>query len=62
MDQSKQVHYTKTTYLPWISRMICRFLFHSYRGVINKHGVLQWIVCLRCGDKRDLISEQWCSR
>ena len=47
--------------LPFVGRMICRFLFHSYRGIINTHGVLQWVVCLRCGHQRDIIGERYYS-
>jgi hypothetical protein len=40
--------------IPWISRIICKCLWHSYHGVINKYGALQWLVCKRCGDKRNI--------
>lgn len=33
--------------------LICRFSWHSFRGVINQHGALQWIVCARCGIQRN---------
>jgi hypothetical protein len=41
--------------VPLVSRLICRFLWHSYRGVINDHGAMRWLVCGRCGHKHDLI-------
>ncbi len=40
--------------IPWLSRMICKYFWHSYTGTINEHGVLQWAVCSRCGYWRDL--------
>lgn len=43
--------------IPWFSRMLCRYLWHSYQGVLNEHGVLKWLVCRRCGRTRDLIDE-----
>lgn len=35
--------------LPLLSRLMCKFLWHSCRGVVNEHGVLEWMVCTRCG-------------
>lgn len=61
-DMKKKVHYTRTSSLPWVSRMICRFLFHSHKGVINSYGALEWIVCTRCGHKRSLIGDPWCEK
>lgn len=43
------------TDLPWIGRMFCRWLWHSWRGVLNEHGALEWLVCRRCGERRNLI-------
>jgi hypothetical protein len=45
--------------IPLISRLICKFLWHSYRGVINDHGVLWWLVCTRCGDRRTMSCGGW---
>ena len=36
-------------HLPWVSRFICRYLWHSYLGDINKGGSLEWLACTRCG-------------
>jgi len=41
--------------VPWLSRMICKYFWHSYKGVINEHGVLQWLVCTRCGERLDVV-------
>lgn len=41
--------------VPWLSRMVCKYLWHSFTGVINEYGVLRWLVCRRCGLQRDLI-------
>ena len=44
--------------LPLMGRLFCRLLWHSWRGVTNKHGVFKWLVCQRCGTRRNLMSEE----
>ncbi len=41
--------------IPWLSRIICKYLWHSYKGVINEHGAMRWLVCTRCGNQHDVI-------
>ncbi len=43
--------------LPLLTRILCRWFWHSYRGTLNEHGALQWLTCTRCGERRDLIWE-----
>lgn len=40
--------------IPLLSRLICKYLWHSYRGVINSHGALEWLVCTRCGRRHNI--------
>lgn len=41
--------------IPWLSRMICKYLWHSYKSVINEHGALEWLICRRCGNRHNII-------
>lgn len=33
----------------------CRWFWHRFRPMLNEHGALRWLVCERCGYRRDLI-------
>jgi len=42
--------------IPLVSRLFCRYLWHSWKGLLNQHGAFQYLVCTRCGERYDLIS------
>lgn len=42
--------------IPLVSRLFCKYLWHSWTGILNEHGVMQWLVCTRCGERYNLIS------
>ena len=42
--------------IPLMSRLFCKYLWHSWTGILNEHGVMKWLVCKRCGERYDLTS------
>lgn len=46
--------------VPWVSRMICKYLWHSYKGLLNHHSAFKWLVCTRCGEQYDMIGCHRC--
>jgi len=42
---------------PWLGRLFCKYLWHNWYPIINKHGVLTNLVCTKCGFIRDLFWE-----
>lgn len=48
--------------IPLVSRLICKYLWHSWKGLLNEHGAFKYLVCTRCGDRYDLTERHYVGR